>query len=178
MNGSSLAQPLVAARGILDRPPYLSTHRALSACTRELARLTHDVVDGVTALHSTGFAEKPVVRQTPGRCIVQLGPVALTIAWLRSTLDSAADGELLIVVWRGAVAPRGDHKPERAAADRRTPQAATALWEDVLVAGGESEALWVWQARSTEIAGCSSSALAAQCVERLRAAYALSAPEQ
>ena len=47
---------------------------------------------------------EPVVRRSPARCLVQLGPVALTVAWLQRAQGTVADGELLVVVWRGEVA--------------------------------------------------------------------------
>ena len=156
-----------------ERQPYLATHRALAACTREFSRLSTDVVRGAAALHADGVAvEKPVVRQSPGRCIVQLGPVAVTLAWLRSTVDSPADGELLVIVWRGAVAPRGDHIPERAPTPRSAAPA-VALREESFVAEAESEESWTWrQPKRADAGACSSAELAARCVERLRLAHA------
>jgi hypothetical protein len=161
-----------------DRPgrqrygePFLTSHRALAVCSRELARLSDEVSRGVAALGGAMAEEKATVRRSPDRCIVQLGPVALTIAWLRSTHDSVAEGELLVIVWRGAVAPRHLQEPERKAV-RTAPLAATPLWEQVLSAVGDSEATWAWQPRGDdEIERCSSTELAARCVGRLRAAY-------
>jgi hypothetical protein len=139
-------------------------------CTRELARLSDEVVRGVAALSGTPVEHKAVVRQWPDRCIVQLGPVALTLAWLRSSHDSVATGELLAIVWRGAVAPRRTYAPERP--DKRpAPLPATALWEQVLTAVGDSEAEWRWQPHHAAAGRCSSTELAASCVERLRVAY-------
>ena len=173
MYGKSSAQPRLDDRGALERPPFLDTHRALAVCAREFARLCDEIVEGVDALYNAGTVEKPVVRQSPIRCIVQLGPMALTIAWLRSTLDSAAKGELLAIVWRGNVAPRAEQHPERKQAGATAPRLpATALWEQVLTATAESEASWAWQTNIPGDAGYSSTQIAAQCVERLRLAYA------
>lgn len=152
-----------------ERPSFLATHRALSVCTHELELLAVSVVRGVAALTDAGLAEKPKERVSPGRCIVQLGPVALTITWLRSTIDSVADGDLLVIVWRGAVAPPGEHLPERTTT-RRAPMAVTSLWEDVFVAAGTDQASWAWQ-RKGDTSSFSSVELAARCVERLRMAY-------
>ena len=139
-------------------------------CTRELARLSDDIVRGVAALSGTTVEHKAVVRQWPDRCIVQLGPVALTLAWLRSSHDSVATGELLAIVWRGAVAPRRTYEPERP--DKRpAPLPATPLWEQVLTAVGDSEASWGWLPHHAAAGRCSSTELAASCVERLRVAY-------
>ena len=152
------------------RQPYLATYRALAACTRELARLGEAVADDVAALHSDVIDAKPVVRQSPGRCIVQLGPVALTLAWLRGMPDTAATGELLVIVWRGSVAPPMRNLPERSSAGGAA--AATSLWEETFTAAGENEESWAWRPQGGGAdTAVSSAALAARCVERLRAAY-------
>jgi hypothetical protein len=170
MIGSSSAKRLVDDPNH-HRPPFLGSHRALAARAREFGRLSDEVVQGVAALPTANAEEKAVLRQSPDRCIVQLGPVALTVAWLRSTNDSAATGELLVIVWRGTVAPRNkQHQPERPLKGP-APLPATLLWEQVLTAVADSEASWSWQPRDTELAPCSSTELAARCVEQLRAAY-------
>lgn len=150
--------------------PFLETHRALAACTREFGRLADGVVHGVAGLRAAGVEEQPVVRQSPGRCIVQLGPVALTVAWLRSTLDSVAKGELLVVVWQGAVAPPREHHPERTATAHAT-RSASVLWEQALTVVAPTDALWTWKPDSAGSEGYSSAELAAECVQRLGAAY-------
>ena len=169
MFGSSSAERHVDARDNY-RQSFLASHRALSACTRELARLSDEIVQGVEALLGAGVEHKAVVRQSPERCIVQLGPVALTLAWLRSSQDSVATGELLIMVWRGAVAPRTQHQPERPS-KRPAPLPATLLWEQVFAAVGESEASWAWQSQQADTGRVLSSELAARCVNQLRTAY-------
>jgi hypothetical protein len=170
MFGSSSAQRLVNDRYTHERQSFLGSHRALAACARELGRLSDEVVHGVAALPSAHVEHKATVRQSPSRCIVQLGPVALTLAWLRSSNDSVATGELLVIVWRGAVAPARKHQPERPHVGP-APLAATALWEQVLTAVADSEATWSWQPRDTELVRCSSTELAARCVGQLCAAY-------
>ena len=170
MIGISSAERLVDVRDNNHRQPFLATHRALAACTRELARLSDDVLLSVAALPGAMSEEKAVVRRSPDRCIVQLGPVALTLAWLRSTHDSVAAGELLVIVWRGAVAPRRQHQPERPAT-RPVTLEATPLWEQVLTAVADSEDTWGWQPHDPQIGRCTSTELAVRCVERLRVAY-------
>jgi hypothetical protein len=151
--------------------PFLASHRALGPCARELARLSDEVVRGVAALTGATAADRVTVRRSPDRCIVQLGPVALTIAWLRGSHDAVAAGELLAIVWRGTVAPRHRQQPERPTASA-VPIGATPLWEEVLTAAGDSEETWSWQADGEDGMGrCSSTELAARCVGRLRAAY-------
>ena len=169
MIGASPARDLVNDRTSYGRP-FLTSSRAYAACTRELARLSDEVLRGLATMGGPIQEEKAIVRRSPERCIVQLGPVALTIGWLRSNNDSVALGELLVIVWRGSVAPRKDHNPERPS---KGPAAlgATALWEQVLSAVGESEQTWGWHPPGQEIERCSSIELAERCVSRLRAAY-------
>jgi hypothetical protein len=125
----------------------------------------------VSALSTGGTVTSAVVRQSPTRCIVQLGPVALTVAWLRSAVDSIAFGQLLIIVWRGMVAPPQDLRPERAAAPRGSRAPATALWEEVLVPDATSADDWRWRSNAPNGGRHTSTELAAHCVARLRVAY-------
>jgi len=164
------SQPLADRLAWADRPSFLASHRALAVCKHELEQLTAGVVRGVAELATAGVDQKSKERLSPGRCIVQLGPVALTITWLRSAIDSVADGDLLVIVWRGAVAPRAEYLPERMTT-QRTLVAATAVWEDVFTAAGTDQASWAWQSKDASVNGYSSAELAAQCVERLRVAY-------
>ena len=183
MMGSPLAPQQSGSTGVAqDRPSFIGSHRALAGCTREFVRLTNEVAVGLTALHVAGELEKALVVQSPGRCIVQLGPVALTIAWLRSRLDVVADGELLVVVWHGNVAPPAARFRERVMKGPTSPAAsgptAESLWEEVFTVRAESEQSWQWQPSKASIAAdaastsYSSPELAARSVERLRVAYA------
>ena len=173
MIGSSMPPRVPIGRDAAPKP-FLASSRALSVCTRELARLTAMVVAGIDEGSFALDGQKVVVRQAPGRFIVQVGPVALTMAWLRSTLDSAASGELLVIVWRGTVAPQVTHCPERSSARRtgKAATAATALWEEAFSAVATSEATWLWRHESADAAQYSSADLAARCVDRLRLAHA------
>lgn len=157
------------------RGNFITSHRATAVCARELARLHDAIADGLAAwgvgTTRTDDADAPVVRRTPGRCLVQVGPVALTVAWLQRAQETVADGELLVVVWRGAVAvqtPRSfEHTVDRAGATSATP-----VWETVLVANAGNEAGWAWVPVGVADVALSSTALADQCIERLRAAHA------
>ena len=150
MIGSPLAQPQPGStRDTQDKPSFVASHRALAVCTREFSRLANEVALGLTALNVAGEVEKALVVQSPGRCIVQVGPVALTIAWLRSRLDVVADGELLVVVWHGNVAPPAARFRERvlrgpAAVAAGAGPSAQALWEEVFSVRAESEESWKW----------------------------------
>jgi hypothetical protein len=162
-------------------PPYLTSHRATAACARELSRLHDAIAEDLDAWRSSladpadgangRVPDAPVIRRSPARCLVQLGPVALTVAWLQRAQGTAADGELLVVVWHGAVASHTPSGFERAR-DRVGPRSAVALWEIVLTVAGDRETGLAW---TPSPAGAddpmSSSALARRCVERLGAAY-------
>jgi len=180
MIGSPLAQQQPGStRDAQDRPSFVASHRALAVCTREFSRLAGEVTLALTALNVAGELEKALVVQSPGRCIAQVGPVALTITWLRSRLDVVADGELLVVVWHGNVAPPSArfrervHKGPTSAATGAGPTA-QALWEEVFSVRADSEESWRWLPTAADVAGTSytSTVLAARGVERLRLAYA------
>lgn len=171
MTVSAPVQQFVAKDQPFDPKPFLETHRALTACAREFTRLSDDLVQGVLSLHAASGEEAPVVRRSPGRCIVQLGPVAITVTWLCRNLDPIENGELLVIVWRGAVAPHREQCPERAPT-RRPANTAIALWERTLTPVAESEATWSWRSVGVGLGGYSSKELAAHCVERLRRAHA------
>ena len=146
---------------------YTSSYRANAACVRELARLHEEIA---ALLTDAGISDEPVVRRSPARCLVQLGPVALTVAWLQRAQGTVADGELLVVVWRGEVAVRTPQGFERAH-QHSGASSATALWESVLVVSAENETEWGWAPAGAKGDALSSAALAHRCVERLRAAY-------
>jgi hypothetical protein len=155
---------------VTDRRAYLGTHRALAACTRELSRLTDALCRGANALVAAGASEKLEIRLTPDRAVLQLGPVALTVAWLRGTLGTVEGGELLVIVWRGVVARRGAYRgttPGVAASERT----ATMVWEETFTVTAADEATWLWRTATQQVGGDSSTALAERCVDRLRTAY-------
>jgi hypothetical protein len=112
--------------------------------------------------------DEPELRLTPERCIVQVGPVALTIAWLRGPLDSLTDGRLLIIAWRGTIARRRFNElPERRSAPPAT-QTAVGVWEEVFVASAD-EHVWEWKSEAEGGRRYGSAELASRSVEQLRA---------
>lgn len=150
--------------------PDLATDRVLAACTREMARLSAEVVRRVNALRGDEVTDEPVMRQVLDHCMVQLGAVAPTLTRLRSTLDPVADGELLVVAWGGTVGARRRREPERA----RGPGAgasATAVGEDVRVAAATSEEGWSWRPPAADVASLSWTQRAECCVAELRLAH-------
>jgi len=161
------------------RASFIASHRATAACARELARLHDAIADGLEAWgvgtpragDDANLADAPVVRRTPERCLVQVGPVALTVAWLQRAHTTVADGELLVVVWRGAVAVQPPRGFERTV-DRGGASSATPVWETVLTATAESEAEWAWAPVGMADVTLSSAILAGQCIDQLRAAHA------
>jgi hypothetical protein len=176
MIGNTSASEILSDRDGTDRYGFLASHRALGACGREFTRLADQIVQQIKASPEAASTDVPVQRRTPERCIVQLGPVAITLAWLRSTPDTAADGRLLVIVWRGTVAQRLTPQLERPGA--QSPRTATAVWETTLMADAASEAAWAWRPETPHGAEFgdaapdrySCEALATLCAERLIAA--------
>lgn len=171
MIGSSHAHSAAEENDFLEPPAFLASHRALAACSRELSRLGDEIEREVRTLPAPEAPAKPAIEHSPGRIIVQFGPVALSVAWLRSTLDTVSQGELLVIVWRGVVAPRRVQRPERPG-NVRVAAGATPLWEKVLVAEAANENAWAWRPQDGSAPGCSSSELAVRCVDQLKKAHA------
>ncbi len=151
-----------------DRPEYLASHRSLAACQRELSRLTTTLTAEVEAI-ADREGETSTIRRTPDRCILQLGPVAITVAWLRTTVDSVAGGQLLVMVWRGMIAGRTKFTPERPSTIPLSGSA-TIEWQDTLSAEATSEETWLWRAEGGAKGALSSDALAELCMSKLRTA--------
>lgn len=155
-----------------DSRSFLSSHRALSVRVREFDRLTEAAVEGVAAFAASGVGplERPVVRRSPDRCLIQVGLVALTLAWLRHTLGSVAEGELLVVVWRGIIASPSVNTADLTTTICTPVRSATVLWEEVLQAVAIDQPTWLWRPTDMDVGGYRSAELAGQCVERLRLA--------
>lgn len=149
---------------------FLATHRGQAAFAREYARLVSSIVAeiGITAKGHPALA--PIIRQSPERCIVQVGPVALTMAWLRKGNETTVNGELLLILWRGTIA-KSAGEPTEYSARRRDVVAPTILWEETLSASAESEASWAWRSGVADIHGVTSIELAQRSVRRLAALH-------
>lgn len=153
-----------------DRTNFLSSHRAQSVASREFTRVSDAMVASAKRLASLNACEPPVLRLSPERCIIQLGPVALTVAYIRSGSDVPPGGQLLAIIWHGTIAPRGDHTPERIGA-RRVPPPPVSVWEESLVVSADSEASWHWHPNGVDQAGYTSPELADRCIAQLHQAF-------
>lgn len=148
-------------RSAQQRDAFLASHRAITHLGREFDRLAAEVTKRVATV-DRDEAEVPLeVHRVPGRCTVQLGPVALTLSWVRTRPDTVGTGRLMIIEWEGQVG-----RPNAAAAPNPLP-----LRETVLRADATRVEDWQW--RSDDVAGYAydSTQLAAHCVDSL--AYAL-----
>jgi hypothetical protein len=152
-----------------DRTNFLTSHRAQSVGAREFGKFADSVVALARRAATAAGCEAPTLRMSPDRCIVQLGPVALTVAWLRNGTDVPAAGQLLCIVWRGVIAPRGEHAPERRGW-RQVPATPQSVWEETCLPSATSEATWHWHPESLEREGYASLELAGRCIDQLRTA--------
>jgi hypothetical protein len=148
---------------------FLSTQRAVASCSREFARLSESIADAVVASLGDTEHEKVVVRQSPERCIVQVGHAALTVAWLRNNRDSIAEGELLVIHWHGIVAPSVHFRPERLS--DRAPLTARPLSETIFTPEATCETDWMWRSDAPPAQRYTSTLLAQTLADRLRQLY-------
>lgn len=130
---------------LLDKEEFLDSHRALAVCAREFDRLAEDVSKRVLGLADEAKGLKAEVRRSPGRCIVQLGPVALTISWLRTRGETVSQGRLLIVEWFGTVGANGAQEYVNGVPTVAVTQTAKVVRETVFVAEASDEKSWTWR---------------------------------
>lgn len=151
-----------------DRDTYLGSSRSQPACGRELDRLATEIARRAAAVDPELAGAKAEVRRSPGRCIVQLGPVALTVSWVRSRTDTVSEGRLMIVEWKGVVARGPQLSFERTPA-RPTGLPATPVSEVVLLADATSEKDWRWRLEADDLGteALPTMDLAARCVDSL-----------
>ena len=155
-------------RLLRDRETYLGSHRSGPACARELERLADDVIQRVESMERDEAAGEIEVRRGAGRCIIQLGPVALTMSWIRSRTDAVIEGRLMIMEWDGIVRRGTDQVPERAPV-RHAFRPATLLREDVFVADAATEQNWRWRRDGRALGMYTSRDLATRCMASLTA---------
>jgi hypothetical protein len=153
-----------AERRDRDCESFLGSHRAIPVLGRELERLADDIARRASALR-LGEAAPVEIRRAPGRCIVQIGPVALSLSWLRSHFDTVAGGQLLIVEWEGTVGRGAEVAPERR--NGAAPERAVAIREEVLLADATGERDWLWRRQGAALSTYTTRELASQCVDSL-----------
>ncbi len=130
---------------LLDKEDFLDSHRALAVCAREFDRLADDVAKRVLDLQDEAKGLKADVRRSPGRCIVQLGPVALTISWLRTRGETVSHGRLLIVEWDGTVGANGAQEYVNGVPTVAVTRTAKVVRELVYLAEANDEKSWTWR---------------------------------
>jgi hypothetical protein len=153
-----------------DRTAFLSSHRAQSVGVREFTRFTDTLVAHAKRIATQNAMAAPVLRMAPERCIIQLGPVALTAAHIRTGNDVPPGGQLLCIIWKGTIAPRGEHIPERLGA-RHVPVPPVSVWEESLTVSADNESSWHWHPRGLEREGYTSTELAERCIVQLEQAF-------
>src|SRR5579859_5975798 len=133
-----------------------------------------EIEQRVEGIESLATEPKTDVRRAPGRCVVQLGPVSVTISWVRSRDETIANGRMMVVHWRGVAGGGGPWMQEQATMGHpqlkpgRQPKAVALLSQRDLVPDATSEADWRWQ---DEASGerLSSLELAGWCIDTLLA---------
>ena len=148
-------------RGLQQRDSFLGSHRAITHLGREFDRLAAEVTKRAATVPRDDTEVPLEVHRVPGRCTVQLGPVALTLSWVRTRPDTVATGRLMIIEWEGQVGNRGP----------ATGPSAIPLRETVLRADATRVDDWQWRSDDVAEYAYDSQELAAHCVDSL--AYAL-----
>ena len=153
--------PIADQRSLQQRDSFLGSHRAITHLGREFDRLAAEVTKRVATVNRDDVETPLEVNRVPNRCTVQLGPVALTLSWVRTRPDTVATGRLMIIEWEGHVGK---------AASSGGP-GAVPLRETVLRADATRVEDWQW--RSEDVAGYvyDSNELAAHCVDSLAYAF-------
>jgi hypothetical protein len=130
---------------VLDREDFLDSHRALAVCAREFDRLAEDVAKRVADLEDEAKGWKADIRRSPGRCIVQIGPVALTLSWLRTRAETVSQGRLLVVEWHGSVGANGQQEYVNGVPTVAVTQTAKVVRETVFLPDASDEKSWTWR---------------------------------
>ena len=130
---------------VLDKEDFLDSHRALAVCAREFDRLAEDVAKRVAELEDESKGWKADVRRSPGRCIVQIGPVALTLSWLRTRAETVSQGRLLVVEWHGSVGANGQQEYVNGVPTVAVTQTAKVVRETVFLPDASDEKSWTWR---------------------------------
>jgi hypothetical protein len=173
--GGSLKKVRVTAKAVAatdagnrraqDAATFLGSSRAVAVCAREFERLADGIAKRAATIGDKA-GTKAEVQRMPDRCIVQLGPVALSVSWVRERVDTVATGRLMIAEWNGTVvraAQRGPDNVSRSVASGP----AKLMRENILRADATGEPDWLWRRETTDDLGYASRDLAARCVDSL-----------
>jgi hypothetical protein len=144
---------------------FLGSSRAVAVCAREFERLADTIAKRATSAAEKA-GTKAEVQRMPDRCLVQVGPVALSVSWVRERVDTAATGRLMIAEWQGTVVrtPRPADMPTTTTTNHGP---ATLVREKILRADATGEPDWLWRHEPVADLGWASRDLAAHCVESL-----------
>jgi hypothetical protein len=144
---------------------FLGSSRAVAVCAREFERLADTIAKRATSAAEKA-GTKAEVQRMPDRCLVQVGPVALSVSWVRERVDTAATGRLMIAEWQGTVVrtPRPADMPTTTTTNYGP---ATLVSEKILRADATGEPDWLWRHEPVADLGWASRDLAAHCVESL-----------
>jgi hypothetical protein len=173
--GGSLKKVRVTAKAVAatdagnrraqDAATFLGSSRAVAVCAREFERLADGIAKrAVTIGEKAGT--KAEVQRMPDRCIVQLGPVALSVSWVRERVDTVATGRLMIAEWNGTVVRAAQRGPDNVSKSVSTGPAKL-MRENILRADATGEPDWLWRREATDDLGYASGDLAARCVDSL-----------
>jgi hypothetical protein len=144
---------------------FLGSSRAVAVCAREFERLADTIAKRATSA-AEKLGAKAEVQRMPDRCLVQLGPVALSVSWVRERVDTVATGRLMIAEWQGTVV-RQPRPADMKTTTTTNHGPATLMRENILRADATCEPDWLWRREPVDDHGYASRDLAAHCVESL-----------
>ena len=148
-----------------DAATFLGSSRAVAVCAREFERLADGIAKRAATIGEKA-GTKAEVQRMPDRCIVQLGPVALSVSWVRERVDTVATGRLMIAEWNGTVVRAAQRGPDNVSQSVATGPAKL-MRENILRADATGEPDWLWRREPTDDLGYASRDLAAHCVDSL-----------
>jgi hypothetical protein len=173
--GGSLKKVRVTAKAVAatdagnrraqDAASFLGSSRAVAVCAREFDRLADGIAKRAMTIGEKA-GTKAEVQRMPDRCIVQLGPVALSVSWVRERVDTVATGRLMIAEWNGTVVRAAQRGPDNVS-QSVTNVPAKLMRENILRADATGEPDWLWRRETTDDLGYASRDLAARCVDSL-----------
>jgi hypothetical protein len=144
---------------------FLGSSRAVAVCAREFDRLADTIAKRATSA-AEKLGAKAEVQRMPDRCLVQVGPVALSVSWVRERVDTVGTGRLMIAEWQGTVV-RQPRPADMQTTTTTNHGPAQLMSEKILRADATGEPDWLWRREPVADLGYVSRDLAAHCVESL-----------